>query len=161
MRRATRRTLHVQAHNEHVKVGVFSTRLVMTQTLSTFLQNPRTRLVCLTGAVLMYLTIITTGNIPGARADIGAFAPGPVLHSIAYAVLAILWFSGSRGSPVVRACKAVLAVAAMGAGDEFVQSFFPYRGADVRDWAVDVGAAIVAGSVMALLASRAAVTVER
>jgi VanZ family protein len=132
----------------------------MTTYLTMLLQNPRVRLLCLAGAVLMYLTIITTGNIPGARADIGAYAPGPVLHSIAYAVLAALWFSGSRGTPLARACKAVLAVAVMGAGDEFVQSFFPYRGADVRDWAVDVSAAIVAGSVMALLAARAAVDVE-
>jgi hypothetical protein len=124
--------------------------------LSTLLQNPRARLLCLAGAALMYLTIITVGNIPGARADIGAFAPGPVLHALAYAILAALWFVGSRGTPLARACKAVLAVAAMGAGDEFVQRFFPYRGADVRDWAVDVGAAIVAGSVMAMVAARAA-----
>ena len=48
-------------------------------------------------------------------------------------------------------------IAAMGAGDEYVQSFFPYRGASVRDWAVDVSAAIVASSVMALLAARATV----
>jgi hypothetical protein len=128
----------------------------MTTYLSTLLQHPRTRLLCLAGAALMYLTIITVGNIPGARADIGAFAPGPVLHSLAYAILAALWFVGSRGTPLARACKAVLAVAAMGAGDEFVQRFFPYRGADVRDWAVDVGAAIVAGSVMAMVAARAA-----
>jgi VanZ family protein len=131
----------------------------MTTYLTMLLQNPRVRLLCLAGAVLMYLTIITTGNIPGARADIGAYAPGPVLHSIAYAVLAALWFSGSRGTPLARACKAVLAIAVMGAGDEFVQSFFPYRGASVGDWAVDVSAAIVANSVMALLAARA--TVER
>ena len=133
----------------------------MTTYLSTLLQNPRARLLCLAGAVLMYLTIITTGNIPGARADIGAYAPGPVLHSIAYAVLAALWFSGSRGTPLARACKAVLAIALMGAGDEFVKIFFPYRGADVRDWAVAVGAAIVASSLMALLAARAAVAVRR
>ncbi|MFL6636725.1 MAG: VanZ family protein [Massilia sp.] len=129
--------------------------------LSTLLQNPRARLLCLAGAALMYLTIITVGNIPGARADIGAFAPGPVLHALAYAILAALWFVGSRGTPLTRACKAVMAVAAMGAGDEFVQSFFPYRGADVRDWAVDVSAAIVAGSIMAVLTSRATVDAAR
>jgi hypothetical protein len=133
----------------------------MTLYLSTFLQHPRRHLLCLAGAVLMYLTIITTGNIPGARADIGAYAPGPVLHSIAYAVLAALWFIGSHGGALARACKAVLAVAVMGAGDEFVQSFFPYRGADVRDWAVDVGAAILVGSVLALLASRTPVDAQR
>jgi VanZ family protein len=129
----------------------------MTTYLSTFLHHPHRRPLCLAAAVVMYLTIITTGNIPGARADIGAYAPGAVLHSIAYAVLASLWFVGTRGSAFARACKAVLAVAVMGAGDEFVQSFFPYRGASIRDWAVDVSAAIVVSSVLALLASRATV----
>ena len=129
--------------------------------LFTFLQNPRMRLLCLAAAVLIYLTIITAGNIPGVRADIGAYAPGAVLHSIAYAVLAGLWFSGSRGTPLARACKSVLAIAAMGAGDEYVQSFFPYRGASMHDWAVDVSAAVVASSVMAMRAARTAVGVRR
>jgi VanZ family protein len=151
----------VHVHNEHGKVSVFASRLAMTMNLFTFLQNPRMRLLCLAAAVLIYLTIITAGNVPGARADIGAYAPGAVLHSIAYAVLAALWFTGSRGTPLARACKAVLAIAAMGAGDEYVQSFFPYRGASVHDWAVDVSAAIVASSMMALLAARTAVGVRR
>ena len=129
----------------------------MTTYLSSFLHHPHRRPRYLAVAVVMYLTIITTGNIPGARADIGAYAPGSVLHSIAYAVLAALWFAGSRGSAFARACKAVLAVAVMGAADEFVQSFFPYRGASIRDWAVDVSAAIVISSVLTLLASRAPV----
>jgi VanZ family protein len=133
----------------------------MTTYLSTFLHNPPKRPLYVAVAIVMFLTIITTGNIPGARADIGAYAPGAVLHSIAYAVLAALWFIGSRGSPLARASKAVLAVAVMGASDEFVQSFFPYRGADVRDWAVDVGAAIVASSLLTLLAARTAVQVRR
>jgi len=133
----------------------------MTMYLSTFLHNPPRRPLYLAAAIVMYLTIITTGNIPGARADIGAYAPGAVLHSIAYAMLAALWFTGSRGSPLARAGKAVLAIAVMGAGDEFVQSFFPYRGADVRDWAVDVGAAIVATSLLTLLTARTAVQARR
>jgi VanZ family protein len=133
----------------------------MTTYLSTFLHDPPRRPLYLAAAIAMYLTIITTGNVPGARADIGTYAPGPVLHSIAYAVLAALWFIGSRGSPLARAGKAVLAVAVMGAGDEFIQSFFPYRGADVRDWAVDVVAAMVASSLLTLLAARAAVQVRR
>jgi hypothetical protein len=126
----------------------------MTTYLFSLLRNPRACTLCRTAAILMYLTIITVGNIPGARADIGTYAPGAVLHSIAYAVLAALWFVGSAGSPLARAVKAVLAVALMGACDEFIQSFFPYRGADVRDWAVDVAAAVVASTVLARLASR-------
>ena len=116
----------------------------MRPTLSTLLLDARLRRLCLVAAALMYLTIITAGNVPGARADIGHYAPGPVLHSIAYAVLASLWFVGSHGSPMARTGKAVLAVAVMGAVDETIQSFFPYRGADVRDWAVDCAAALVA-----------------
>lgn len=133
----------------------------MTTYLSSLLHNPRARPLCLTAAILMYLTIITTGNIPGARADIDTYAPGAVLHSIAYAVLAALWFVGSAGSPLARAGKAVLAVAVMGACDEFIQSFFPYRGAAVSDWAVDVAAAVVASTVLARLASRPTVDATR
>ena len=116
--------------------------------------HPRLRLPCRAGAILMYLAIITMGNIPGARADIGAYAPGAVLHSIAYAVLAALWFVGSRGTAAARACKAVLTIAVMGACDETIQSFFPYRGASVRDWAVDVAAAILASALLCLLTPR-------
>ena len=120
----------------------------MTVHLPSLLSNPRVRLLCLGSATTMYLAILVAGSIPGARADIGEVAPGAVLHSIAYAVLASLWFLGSTGSAPARSLKAVLAVAAMGAGDEYVQSFFPYRHADVRDWAVDCTAAIVATSLL-------------
>lgn len=122
----------------------------MNDMLSQLLTHPRLRFACLACAALMYLTIIVTGNIPGARADIGQYAPGVVLHSLAYAVLACLCFLGSSGRPAVRAVKAVLAVALMGAGDEFIQSFFPYRGADVRDWAVDCASAFVASLLLCL-----------
>jgi len=115
--------------------------------LSQLLMHPRLRFACLGAATLMYMAIVVAGNIPGARADIGQYASGVVLHSCAYAVLTALCFLGSRGSVAARAVKAVLAVALMGAGDEFIQSFFPYRGADARDWAVDCSSAIL----MALL----------
>jgi VanZ family protein len=127
----------------------------MPATLSSLLLHPTLRRLCLGAAVVMYLAIITTGNIPGARADIGHYAPGPVLHSIAYAVLACLWFIGSRGSSVARAGKAVLAVAVMGALDEYIQSYFPYRGADVHDWMVDCTAAIFASGLLCWLLPKA------
>ena len=123
----------------------------MNAMLSRLLLHPRLRPVCISCAVLMYLMIVVAGNVPGARADIGQYAPGVVLHSIAYAILACLCFLGSTGNLAARAVKAVLAVALMGAGDEFIQSFFPYRGADVRDWAVDCTAAIVAVLVLCAL----------
>jgi hypothetical protein len=123
----------------------------MSVKLQQLLSHPRTRTFCLASAALMYLTILVAGSIPGARADIGHYAPGVVLHSTAYAILACLCFLGFTGSPGTRALKAVLTIAAMGAGDEFVQSFFPYRGADVRDWAVDCSSAIVTCAALCLV----------
>ena len=99
-------------------------------------------------ALALFLAILVIGSIPGARHDIGNYASGVVLHSIAYAGLATLWFTGSRGDGAQRALKAVLAVAVMGACDEFVQSFFPYRGAAVSDWLVDCIAAVVAATIL-------------
>ena len=133
----------------------------MTDMLSRLLLHPRLRLACLGCAALMYLAIIVTGNIPGARADIGQYAPGVVLHSTAYAVLTVLIFLGSTGSPAARAVKAVLAIAVMGAGDEFIQSFFPYRGADVRDWAVDCGSAIAASLLLTIALPKSVLTAKR
>jgi VanZ family protein len=115
------------------------------------LANPRFRRLCRMGAALMYVTILVSGSIPGARADIGQFATGAQLHSTAYAILAALCYLGGTGNRLQRTLKAVLAVALMGAGDEFVQSFFPYRHADVRDWAVDVAAAVVTTALLSLM----------
>jgi hypothetical protein len=133
----------------------------MNDMLFQLLTHPRLRFACLACAALIYLAIVVTGNIPGARADIGQYAPGVVLHSSAYAVLACLCFLGSTGGPGARAVKAVLAVALMGAGDEFIQSFFPYRGADVRDWAVDCGSAILVSLLLCLVLPKAALESRR
>ena len=87
-------------------------------------------------AIALYLLILILGSIPGARAEIGHYAGGVVLHSVAYSILALLLFSGNTGNRSERALKSVLTIMAMGALDEFVQSLFPYRSADVMDWAV-------------------------
>lgn len=104
-------------------------------------------------ALLGLVAILVAGSIPGARAEVGAFASGVVLHGLTYAFLATLWFLGATGTPLQRALKAMLAIALMGAIDEWVQSFFPYRSGDVRDWLVDVIAATLASSVLAALAT--------
>jgi VanZ family protein len=119
--------------------------------LATLVLDPKLRSLRRACAVLIYLSILVAGSVPGARAHIGEYASGAVLHSTAYAVLAFLWFTGSAGSTTARAVKAVLAVALMGAGDEFVQSFFPYRGAAVGDWMVDCAAAIITSALLWVL----------
>jgi VanZ family protein len=110
--------------------------------------DPKLRKIRLGIAIVLYLAILIIGSIPGERHAIGEFASGVVLHSIAYAGLATLWFTGSTGDGAQRALKAVFAIALMGAGDEFVQSFFPYRGAAVGDWLVDCVAAVVASTIL-------------
>jgi VanZ family protein len=122
--------------------------------LSTLVLDPKLRTLRRACALLIYLTIVVAGSIPGARARIGEYATGLTLHSIAYAVLAFLWFTGSGGSALARAAKAVLAVAVMGAGDEFVQSFFPYRSANVHDWLVDCSSALVTSALLCAILPR-------
>jgi len=121
--------------------------------LSTLLQpDPQIRKAVRAVALLGFAGIVIAGSIPGARAEVGQYAPGVVLHGLAYAVLTTLWFLASVGTPVQRALKAVLAIALMGAIDEGVQSFLPYRSGDVRDWMVDVTAATFAATALAVLA---------
>ena len=106
-------------------------------------------------AAIAYLAILGLGSIPGARADIGHVASGVVLHSVAYAGLTLLIFCGVNAVATRRAVVAVVAIAAMGAFDEFVQSFFPYRGAAVGDWLIDCTAAVVTAAVLYMLWPRA------
>jgi len=110
--------------------------------------DPKVRKLRLGLAIALYLAIVVIGSIPGERHAIGAYASGLVLHSIAYSGLAALWFTGSTGDGAQRALKAVFVIALMGACDEIVQSFFPYRGAAVSDWLVDCVAAVVTATVL-------------
>lgn len=99
-------------------------------------------------ALTLFALILILGSIPGARQDIGHFASGLILHACAYAGITFLLFTGGSGTLAARAVKSVLTVAAMGACDELVQSFLPYRRGTVGDWAVDVTSAVVTTIIM-------------
>jgi len=99
-------------------------------------------------ALVLYALVLIIGSLPGARADAAQVASGLVLHSCCYAFLTLLLFSGRPGAPLVRGVKAVLMVAVMGALDEYVQTFFPYRHGQVSDWVVDCCAASVTALVL-------------
>lgn len=105
-------------------------------------------------AYTLYALILILGSLPGARQEIGNVASGLILHSCAYAGLTFLLFTGGRGVARQRALKAVLTIAAMGALDETVQSFFPYRHGSAGDWAVDCIASLVTASILWLLWQR-------
>lgn len=102
-------------------------------------------------AIFLYLMILILGSIPGARADVGQVASGLVLHGGSYAFLTFLLYTGGSGNAGQRAGKAVLTVMLMGALDELVQSFLPYRHGALGDWLVDTGAALATASVMWML----------
>lgn len=105
-------------------------------------------------AIVLYLMILVLGSVPGARQDIGYVASGLLLHSLAYAGLTFLLFTGSKGSLKQRAGKAFLTVALMGALDEVIQSFFPYRHGTVTDWLVDCNASLLTAAFMWALWNR-------
>jgi len=102
-------------------------------------------------ALFLYALVIIIGDIPGTRADVGQYASGVVLHSFGYGVLALLLFSGIAGGVGRRAVLSVLMVAAMGALDEFIQSFLPYRRGAVSDWLVDITAAMLVAAFLYFL----------
>lgn len=105
-------------------------------------------------AIFLYLLILILGSMPGNRQEIGQVASGVVLHTLAYAGLTFLLFTGSKGSASQRAVKSVLTVAVMGAFDELLQSLFPYRHGAIADWLVDVNAAVLTALCMWVLWSR-------
>lgn len=116
--------------------------------LSVLVLDPKLRKLRTGFAILMYAAILGVGSIPGARAEIGNYASGLVLHSLAYAAITFLLFTGFNGSARRRAVMAVLTVALMGAIDELVQSYFPYRHGAVSDWMVDCNAALITAALL-------------
>lgn len=134
----------------------------MPPSLSLLVLDDRLRVWRFAGALCLFLLIVAIGSIPGARAEIANVASGIILHSVAYGCVTFLLYTGCSGSPAVRAAKAVLAVMAMGAIDESVQSFLPYRTGAVTDWMIDTASAVLtAGLLWALLPSPAIVQDHR
>lgn len=110
--------------------------------------DPRYQRLRYAAAFIAYAAIVAMGAVPGARAEIGNYASGIVLHTLAYGAITVLLFTGSAGSAPARALKSVLTVAAMGAVDELVQSLLPYRRGAVSDWLVDCNAAVLVAALL-------------
>jgi VanZ family protein len=92
---------------------------------------------------IFYFLIIVLGSIPHARAAVGNLVPGVILHALAYSFISFLLFTGTTGALFKQSAQTLLTVALRGALDEFVQSFFPYRTATMRDWLVDCTAGFI------------------
>lgn len=117
--------------------------------------NVQYRKLELRAAFLLYLAVLVFGAIPGARTELGQLASGFLLHCLTYGLIALLLFCGVDGHAWSKACKAVFIVAAMGALDEYMQSFLSYRTASFVDWFIDVNAALFTSVVLSLLWSSA------
>jgi hypothetical protein len=107
-----------------VRLAVYGIVAAMLNLIHQFVLTPAYANLRYRTAFTLYSLILILGSIPGARQDIGQVAPGLV------------------------ALKAVSTVAAMGAVDELVQSFLPYRHGAVGDWIIDVTSAVVTAVVM-------------
>jgi VanZ family protein len=114
---------------------LFLIRLIVDEKNQTFM---------LRSAFLIYLAVLVFGSVPGARAEVGEVASGFVLHFFTYSCIAFLLFCGIDGQPPRKAIWAFFIVAMMGAFDEYLQRFFPYRSATVTDWCVDMSAGLFA-----------------
>lgn len=99
-------------------------------------------------AFILYFLILILGSVPHAREEVGTFASGLVLHSTAYAIITFLLATGLDRRPPAQSIQAFLIVVVMGALDEYVQSFFPYRTAAVSDWLVDCSASLIMASIL-------------
>lgn len=91
---------------------------------------------------LLFALIFVVGTYLPAVIWLRELIPDKIQHASAYGALALLILSGLRTLSVRYAVGwAWLAVALLGALDEFHQTFIPGRNGDVLDWVADVGAA--------------------
>lgn len=86
--------------------------------------------VCVPAAALFFLALVTIGNLPGLAAQMSDAYGDKRLHLAAYATLTCLAYASFNRRP---ALLALLSATALGALDEGIQSFFPYRQADLLD----------------------------
>lgn len=94
--------------------------------------------ICLPLAGVFFAVLITVGNLPGLAADMSDAFGDKRLHLLAYAFLtALIYLSVNRRPALV----AMLTITALGALDESIQSFFPYRQAELLDLLADILAA--------------------
>lgn len=120
----------------------------MPAVFSFLLLDPRLRKWRLGLAIVLYAAILILGSVRGARAELGQYAAGIVLHTLAYGGLTLLIYTGIPGTARARALTSVLCIAAMGALDELVQSALPYRVGSLQDWLVDCNAAVIMAALL-------------
>lgn len=128
------------------------------QTLRTFITPKR----CLMTACAFFALMVAIGAIPGEATALSAKVPDKLLHFTAYAGLSGLIYGDLAGGMASRALRTLLLIALLGGLDEVMQSFMPYRSADLADWTFDMLAALSSVLLLPLLSTvNAAMTRQR
>jgi len=102
-------------------------------------------------AALLFALLVFFGNLPGTALILSSVLPDKLLHCLAYGLLsALLYYAMPALGTGMRALATWFSIGMLGALDEAVQSFMPYRNADLSDWLCNMSASL---SCITLLAS--------
>lgn len=102
-------------------------------------------------ALLVYGLILVLGNVRGLGQTLAPDTSDKTLHLLAYGGLSALLYLGLRLPPLRRSAIILGVIALLGAVDETVQAFVPYRDADLRDWLADLAGAALVCALLSLL----------
>ncbi|MFZ6750056.1 VanZ family protein [Undibacterium sp. Ren11W] len=104
----------------------------------------------LLGAIF-FAVMVAIGAIPGEATALSARIPDKLLHFVAYSFLTGCIFGSLVGSLWSRSWRSIVYVGMLGALDENIQRFMPYRSCDIADWAFDILAATVSVLILTLI----------
>ncbi len=110
---------------------------------------------CLAVATVFFALLLIIGSVPGYAKAASAMVDHRLLHFVAYGFLSALVYGCLSGAWTRRAKYTLLAIAALGALDESIQSFLPYRNGDFSDWVSDMLAALSCVAMLAFFHARA------
>lgn len=101
--------------------------------------------------LIFFAVMVAIGSIPGEAPALSAKVPDKLLHFVAYSFLTGCIFGSLSGGLWSRSWRSVLYVGMLGALDENIQRFLPYRSCDIADWAFDMLAAVCSVLILSLI----------
>lgn len=106
----------------------------------------------------VFIVLIALGSLPGTADALSQRFGDKLLHTLAYSVMAALYFFSYSGSKLARSIATITSIALLGALDETVQIFLPYRNSSLADWCFDIAAALIVVTLLVSLSGRAGKT---
>ena len=105
-----------------------------------------------------FILLVALGSLPGTADTLSQRYGDKLLHTLAYSVMAALYYFSFKGRKLVRSIATVTTIALLGALDEAAQSFLPYRNSSLSDWCFDIAAAFIVVTLLSTLTGRGAPT---